>query len=184
MLHETLQPLLAPVVLISACGLMIMALNARAMTSRSRIRQLHHERLEIAELAEATRRVTSTQRLRYLGVGEQSIHLLARLKLMRASLMCMVGCVALMLTSSLFIGIANLDSDYLFDELAIATFVAGIVCMLAGAITFLIELSASLTEVTYEHQRMQALNLSDTHSSASLSDESDRESRKVRRGRK
>ena len=49
MLHEALQPLLAPVVLISACGLMIMALNARAMTSKGRIRQLHLERLAVTE---------------------------------------------------------------------------------------------------------------------------------------
>ena len=64
MLYETLQPLLAPVVLISACGLMIMSLNARTMTSQARIRQLHHERLEIAELADESGSVTPTQRHR------------------------------------------------------------------------------------------------------------------------
>lgn len=159
MLYEALQPLLAPVVLISACGLMIMALNARAMTSKSRIRQLHHERLEIAEFAAAKCSVTPTQRLRYQGVGEQSVHLLARLRLMRVALMCMVGCVVLMLFSSLSIGLANLDDDNLFDELAVATFVSGIVCMLAGTVTFLIELRVSLKEITYEHQRILALEL-------------------------
>ncbi len=50
MIYETIHPLLAPVVLISACGLMIMSLNARTLKSQSRLRRLQHERLEIAEL--------------------------------------------------------------------------------------------------------------------------------------
>ena len=159
MLHEALQPLLAPVVLISACGLMIMSLNARTMTSKSRIRQLHHERLEIVELAASSGGATPTQRLRYEGVGNQSNNLLRRLRLMRASLMFMVGCVVLMLISSLSIGIAGLADGSLFDEFAVITFVAGILSMLAGAATFLFELRISLKEVAYEHQRILALTL-------------------------
>ena len=159
MLYEALQPLLAPVVLISACGLMIMSLNARTLTSQSRIRQLHHERLEIAELAEESGNVSPTQRHRYEGVGNQSINLLYRLRLMRASLMCMVACVALMLVCSLLIGIASTKADSLFGGFAIASFVAGILSMLAGATTFLAEIRISLNEITYEHNRILALEL-------------------------
>ena len=162
MLYETLQPLLAPVVLISACGLMIMSLNARTMTSQARIRQLHHERLEIAELADESGSVTPTQRHRYEGVGNQSINLLSRLRLMRASLMCMVACVVLMLISSLSIGIAGINADSLFDEFAITSFVTGMFSMLAGATTFLVELKISLKEITYEHDRILTLELPDT----------------------
>lgn len=161
MLHEALQPLLAPVVLISACGLMIMCLNARTMASMSRIRRLHHERLEIAERAEAAGGATATQRLRYAGVGDQSDNLLRRLRLMRGSLMCMVGCVVLMLISSLSIGIAGLAAGSAFDEIAVIAFVAGIVSMLIGSATFLVELRISLREITHEHQRMLALTLPD-----------------------
>ncbi|MGB0715344.1 MAG: DUF2721 domain-containing protein [Phycisphaerae bacterium] len=157
MLHEALQPLLAPVVLISACGLMIMALNVRTMSSQSRIRQLHHERLEIAQLAEASNGLTPTQRLRYEGVGNQSNNLLRRLHLMRRSLMCMVGCVVLMLTCSLSIGITGLAEDSPFDELAILAFVSGVLSMLTGAVTFLAELRISLDEIAYEHHRMVSL---------------------------
>lgn len=167
MLYEALQPLLAPVVLISACGLMIMSLNARTMSSKSRIRQLHHERLEIVELAEASGGVTPTQRLRYEGVGNQSNNLLCRLRLMRASLMCMVGCVVLMLISSLFIGIAGINADSVFDELAIVSFIVGILSMLAGAATFLVELRISLKEITYEHERMLALTLPESKDASS-----------------
>ena len=159
MLHEALQPLLAPVVLISACGLMIMALNARTMTSKSRIRQLHHERLEICEKAGERGHATATQRLRYEGVGSQSTNLLCRLRLMRAALMCMVGCVVLMLLSSILIGLDGLNSDAGFEKLAIFTFVAGILSMLAGAVTFFLELRLSLKEVAYEHERIMGLTL-------------------------
>ncbi len=159
MLHEALEPLLAPVVLISACGMMIVALNARTMTSKSRIRQLHHERLEIVERADASGGATPTQRLRYEGVGRQSINLLRRLRLMRASLMWMVGCALLMLISSLLIGLAELNGNSPFDELATVSFVAGIVSMLVGTVTFLFELRISLKEITYEHQRILVLKL-------------------------
>lgn len=157
--YETLQPLLAPVVLISASGLMIMSLNARTMASHSRIRQLHHERIEIAELAEESGQIMQTHRLRYEGVGKQSMDLLDRLRLMRASMMCMVACVVLMLISSLSIGIAGIETDSLFDEFAIASFIAGILSMLAGATTFLAELRISLKEVIYEHDRIMTLQL-------------------------
>lgn len=161
MLHEAIQPLLAPVVLISACGLMIMALNARSMTAKGRIRQFHLERLTICERAAEAGATTMTQRLRYEGVGNQSDNLLCRLRLMRAALICMVGCVVLMLSSSIFIGLDSLKDNTPFESLAIASFVTGILCMLAGAITFLLELRISLREINYEHHRIMALALPD-----------------------
>jgi hypothetical protein len=168
MLHEALQPLLAPVVLISACGLMIMALNARMMTAKARIRQLHHERLEICEKAGEVGTTTMTQQLRYEGVGRQSDNILCRLGLMRSALMCMVGCVVLMLTSSIFIGLDSLNDESPFDSLAIFAFVTGILSMFAGAVIFLLELRLSLREINYEHQRIMSLTLPNAEEGASL----------------
>lgn len=167
MLVDALQPLLAPVVLISACGLMIMALNARAMTSKARIRQLHLERLVITERAAESGVTTPTQRLRYEGVGNQSDNLLCRLRLMRAALMCMVGCVVLMLVSSLLIGLSSTRDGMEFVAVfAVLAFVAGVVSMLAGAVTFLLELRLSLQEIVYEHERIMGLTLPDSDEGA------------------
>ncbi len=157
MLVETLQPLLAPVVLISACGLLIMALNARTMTVKARIRQLHLERLTITEKVGEAGSASSTQRLRYEGVGNQSDNLLRRLQLMRAALMCMVGSVVLMLISSLLIGLHGVLR--ITSIPAVTVFVLGLLSMLAGAAVFLLELRLSLREITYEHQRIMALTL-------------------------
>ncbi len=71
----------------------------------------------------------------------------------------MVACVALLLISSLLIGIASIKADSLFDEFAIANFVAGILSMLAGATTFLAEQRISLKEIAYEHDRILTLKL-------------------------
>lgn len=168
MLHEALQPLLAPVVLISACGLMIMALNARMMTAKARIRQLHIERLAICEKAGDAGAASMTQRLRYEGVGNQTDNILCRLGLMRAALMCMVGCVVLMLASSIFIGLDGLREGSPFDKFAILAFVGGILSMFAGAITFFMELRISLREINYEHKRIMALTLPSSEEGASL----------------
>ena len=157
MLVETLQPLLAPVVLISACGLMIMALNARTMTAKARIRQLHLERLTITENAAQVGSASATQRLRYEGVGNQSDNLLRRLVLMRAALMSMVGCVVLMLVSSLLTGLHGVLE--ITSIPAVTIFVLGVLSMLAGAVVFLMELRLSMREIAYEHRRIMALTL-------------------------
>ena len=159
MLHETLQPLLAPVVLISACGLLTMSLNNRATACTTSIRRLHHERLEISERAAAAGGSTPTERLRYEGVGTQSEQLLRRLRLVRRALVCVVGCVVLMLVSSLSIGLAELTEDSPFESVAVLAFVAGLVSLLVGALTFLVELRISLNEIAYEHDRMLGLSL-------------------------
>ena len=147
MLVESLQPLLAPVVLISACGLMIMALNARAMTAKARIRQFHLERLSICEKANAAGMTTATQRLRYEGVGHQSNNLLCRLRLMRAALMCKVGCIVLMLVSSLLIGLHGIVQATAVP--AVIVFVAGVLSMLIGGCLFFLELRLSLLSLIH-----------------------------------
>ena len=159
MLHVALQPLLAPVVIISACGLLITALNARTMTSKARIRQLHHERLEISEKAARMGVATKVQRLRYEGVASQSTNLLSRLRLMRMALMMMVGYVVLMLISSILIGLESVLNNPVVAKLAVFSFVIGIVSMLSGAMVFLFELRVSLKEIAYEHERIMGLML-------------------------
>ena len=138
MLEEAIQPLLAPVVLISACGLMIMALSEKTQLAGS---------------------ATPTQQLRFQGVGSQSTNLLCRLRLIRSALMCMLGCVALMLISSLLIGLNTTPVGPVAGKLAILVFVSGIVSMLTGAATFLLELRLSLREIAYEHERIMGLSL-------------------------
>ena len=157
MLTETLQPLLAPVVLISACGLLIMALNARVMTAKGRIRQLHNERLAIHERTAEAGHATPAQTLRFEGVGVQSSHLLCRLGMIRGALMCLVVCVVMMLACSLLIGLHGLHD--MFSHLAVGAFVLGILSMLIGTTIFLAELRVSLREVRYEHERLMMLTL-------------------------
>ncbi len=159
MLHETLQPLLAPVVLVSACGLLVMALNARMMTAKARIRQFHLERLTLHDQITRHGSSTPTQSLRYQGVAVQSDIMLLRLRMMRAALMCVVGCVGLMLGSSLLIGLHSAWGAPWLETLAVGLLVAGIGIMLIGVVIFWCELSISLREIRYEHARVMNLAL-------------------------
>jgi len=157
MLEQTLQPLLAPVVMISACGLMILSLNTRVMTVKGRVRQFHLDRLNIRDAAKEAGLASDTQRLRFEGVGEHSVDLLRRLQLLRYALMCLVLCVVGMLTCSLLIGVSLLVPPVVYA--AVASFIAGLLAMLIGALLFLAELRIALRDVIDEHDRVMSLDL-------------------------
>ncbi len=160
MLVDLIQPLLAPAVLVSASGLLVMALNARVMTAKGRIRQFHNERLKLCQTVTDQGAPTPTQLIRDEGLKVQSHHLLCRLRLIRSALMSYVICVSLLLTSSLLIGLSAWQAS--FGHAAIIVFILGVLSMLTGSIIFLAELRISLHEVSYEHQRIMALPLVDS----------------------
>jgi len=161
MLEQTLQPLLAPVVMISACGLMILSLNARVMTAKARLRQFHIERLDIHDAAEQAnghaQPISAAKRKRFVGIGHQAANLIDRIQLLRRSLMCLVVCVIFMLLCSLLIGVSLLVPPVVY--IAVASFIAGVLSMLIGAGLFYAELRISMKEVTAEHEQVMGLEL-------------------------
>lgn len=146
--------------MISACGLLCLALYNRMSSIVTRLRQFHHERLAIytdfPDRAEAERDALN---LRFKGLEHQAHHMLDRGRMMRNSLICMVSCVLSMAVCSLLIGLSLMVEDlYAF---AVAMFVLGLLLMSAGAVLALLELRVSLQQVEYEHDHIIALTLSD-----------------------
>ncbi len=157
MLAESIQPLLAPVVLVSACGLLTLSMNARTMTVKGRLREFHLERLELGDTVAAAGRATDNQRLRFESLGMQSGHLMRRLGLLRAALVGLVSGIVLLLVCMLLIGLSAQVSAA--AAVAYGVFIAGVCSVLVAMVLFLAELRIALAEVRWEHERVMRLTL-------------------------
>ena len=94
-----------PVVVISACGLMSLAFYNRLASIVSRLRGFQRERLhEQEEIHRLTAQsshdeITLTRRLRFLdNLSNQTTRTLRRAKLVRFTLLCLLGTIALLVS--------------------------------------------------------------------------------------
>lgn len=153
---QVIQQLVAPAVMISACGLLCLAQYNRLAAIVARLRQFHHERFEIYE-SMSTSEESEKQLLtaRFEGIGEQADHILQRARTIRNGLICLVGCILCMLASSLAIGLSlTIES---VQPVVVGLFILGVLSMTAAMVFALAELRASLKEVEYEHERIRHL---------------------------
>jgi hypothetical protein len=151
-----IQQLLAPVVMISACGLLCLALFNRLATIVARIRQFNRERLD-QNLRRRGAAIAAQRAMTLLGsaLERQIPRMLHRARLIHRALIGLVSCVICMLISSLGIGLAHLEPAVL--SVAIGCFVLGIGCMLGGMSVALRELTISLADVELEARVLDEL---------------------------
>jgi hypothetical protein len=153
---SSIQQLLAPVVMISACGLLCMGLYNRLSTIIARIRQFNRERLEHAiRQRGAADTVKRMLELHDDALEKQIPGMLHRARLIHRALLCLVACVIGMLVSSLLIGVAMLVPVVLNG--AIAAFVFGVTSMLVGMMFAFRELTVSLSQVQLEAAALEEL---------------------------
>ncbi len=153
---QIIQQLVAPAVMISACGLLSLAQYNRLAVIVGRLRQFHHERLVVYEkMLEAGEPDKQLLTRRYTGIGEQADQILLRAKIVRNGLACLVGCVLCMLGSSLAIGLSLMVESV--QPVVVGLFILGVLNMSAAMVFALLELRASLTQVEYEHDRIGQL---------------------------
>ena len=148
---QTIQQLLAPVVLISACGLLCLALYNRLATIVARIRQFNRERVdELLRMRGAPETVRRTLERHREGLEAQVPGMLRRARLIHLALQCFAWTIAILLVSSLLIGVSMLLPPA--QWVALGVFVAGVVCMLTGVGCAIAELHQSLAQVEFEHE--------------------------------
>lgn len=148
---QAIQQLLAPVVMISACGLLCMAMYNRLTAIVSRIRQFNRERMEdLLRSRGAGETVRRTLQSHREGLDTQVPELLERARLIHRALMCFMGTIAFMVLCSLTIGLSMVFPPAQWA--AFALFVVGLLTMLAGILVELKELRHSLRQVAFEHK--------------------------------
>ena len=154
---ETIESFVAPVVMISANGLLCLALYNRLAAIVSRTRTINKERFDqLARLAVTPPAVAVEAehlRRRAAMLDEMGHQLFDRVRMLRDSLICLLLSVLVMLGCSLALGLAPMSR--VCGPIALVLFVSGAAVMFWGIVLAIQELRVSLDPLTYEHAEIE-----------------------------
>ncbi len=127
---NVIQAMLAPGLMISACGLLILGMNNKYSMVVTRIRLLSEEWRRIKSAKDNP--VDGPAMVRLDSVSAQLDKSLVRLKLVRNAVFCYSLSVAFFIFSSLFIGLRLLAASRPVEWLILGAFTAGVITVLCG----------------------------------------------------
>jgi hypothetical protein len=130
-----IQGMLAPGLMISACGLLLLGMNNKYSLVVNRIRLLNEEKRKIFHLDF----VDEVESNRLSNIELQISHLIERISLVRNAVFSYSMAVALFIVSSVLIGITMNTSTRAFEWLIVAFFYAGMFAVFVGIIFAAIE---------------------------------------------
>ncbi len=151
---QTIQLLVAPVVMISANGLICLALYNRLAAIVSRARAFHKEQFDaLTELSamgldEQGSLKARQLRTRVEGLGQQVGRILRRGRYLRNALMALQAAVLAMLLCSLALGLTTVVAG--IESLPLILFILGVLAMAGGTVLAMRELREALEPVTAE----------------------------------
>jgi len=132
---QLIQGMLAPGLMISACGLLLLGMNNKYSLVVNRIRLLNEEKRKIFH----QEKVDENDSSRLSNIELQISHLIGRISLVRNAVFSYSLAVALFIVSSVLIGITIKKSTLGFDWLIVAFFYAGMFAVFVGIIFAAIE---------------------------------------------
>ncbi|MEZ5069958.1 MAG: DUF2721 domain-containing protein [Bacteroidales bacterium] len=132
---ELIQGMLAPGLMISACGLLLLGMNNKYSLVVNRIRLLNEEKRNIFHAT--THHPDDSSRLNNIEL--QISHLIERISLVRNAVFSYSMGVALFIVSSVLIGVTINQKTPGFDWLIVAFFYAGMFAVFLGIIFAAIE---------------------------------------------
>lgn len=127
-----IQLMLAPAVMINACGLILLGMNNRYSLVVNRIRLLNEEKRRL--LIKVGEKPLSTEdNVRLVSIAKQIEALVYRVKLVRNSVLSLVIAVTLFVFTSILLGISSILSLDKLNYFIIITFLLGMISVLLGA---------------------------------------------------
>jgi Protein of unknown function (DUF2721) len=148
---RTIQLILAPVVMLSACSIFVGGLLSHYAALNARIRMLAHERLDLLRGASDADRLVA-ERLAEIDV--QLPELLRRHGLVHHALLAAYLGVLILVASMCVIAFsAAVDADWLVS-LVLALFVSGLLAVLASVVLISLEVRTSQRAIAFEVQRV------------------------------
>ena len=158
---ETIQSLVAPVVMVSANGLLCLAFYNRLSALANRSRTMNKERFDLVAQLSALQAKGAEGlepehlELRIATLDEIGHQLYNRARWIRFTLMSLLISVLCMLACSLCLGLATLAEA--IAAIAPWLFVAGTISMMAGILAAIEELRGSLQPLLFEHEQIDDL---------------------------
>jgi hypothetical protein len=144
---QIIQLILAPAVMINACGLLLLATSSKYSSVLNRIRLLNDEKRKLFKKA-GEKNFEETQRLESL--ARQLGHLMQRAELVRNSVMCYTGAIALFIITSLLIGFSFLIRGFQSDDATTITFLVGMVMVFVGVLFSFLDAKKGYEIVRYD----------------------------------
>jgi hypothetical protein len=160
-IRDIIALLVAPVVMISACGLLCLAIYNRMAAVVGRARVFLKERfdamakLSTLELESQASPDAHILRLRIATLDTMNDHIIRRAKLLRRSLMCLLASVICMLACSLTLGLSLLIR---VEIIALVIFIVGVIVMAAGIVLAMLELRRALDPLMLEQDATTAFS--------------------------
>ena len=131
---EIIQLMLAPGIMISACGLLLLGMNNKYSLVVNRIRILNEERRRAIRNTTEDRDFNYQETQRLESISMQISSLVFRVKLVRNAVLSYTMAVALFVLTSLFIGFGYLFEISKLNSFITILFLVGMLSVLCGVI--------------------------------------------------
>ncbi len=148
---QAIQLILAPGVMISACGLLLLGISNKFTSVLNRIRILTEEKRKIIHNA-AEREILTHEIQRIESITRQVAGLLVRAQLIRNSVFCYLCAVGLFVITSLLIGADYFMPMLQLRYLILGAFLGGMVVVFVGVIFGVLDTTKGFNIVKFEVQ--------------------------------
>ena len=149
---KAIQLILAPVVMVTACGVLLNGMLAHYAAINDRIRALVAERLGLA-LVTPTESHTALARERLNEIDHQVPTLIHRHRQVHHAILLVNTAIVILVSSMFIIGAAALTDSDTSGTIALFVFLAGTAAVMVGAGFMAIEARSSHASVAYEAMR-------------------------------
>jgi hypothetical protein len=131
---QAIQAIVAPAIMVSACGLLLLALLNRYTVIMSRVRVLSEERRRLVRATTPPAEAAPSEVARLASVLRQLEDLVDRVRLLRNAVMCQVIAVGCFVLTSLLIGLRVAGPEWLALAHPLPVFVVGMAVLFAGVV--------------------------------------------------
>jgi hypothetical protein len=148
---QAIQLILAPGVMINACGLLLLGISNKFTSVLNRIRALTEEKRKLI-LNAAEREFNSAENQRIESITRQVIGLLNRARLIRNAVFCYLAAVGLFVGTSLLIGVDFFVPILQLRYLILGSFLSGMITVFFGVVFGVFDTMKGFNIVKFEVQ--------------------------------
>lgn len=155
---QIIQLILAPVVMVTACGIIIGGMQNRNAAINDRLRALARERLDLLRIASATSAQDDPYLMERLDeIETQTPGLLRRHSLAHQAVLTVYSAIMLFVLCMFVIAVAAQTHAAWIATGALLVFLAGTLVLLLGIVRIVMEVRQELVAVHFEVERVMAL---------------------------
>jgi len=154
---KTISLILAPVVMLTACGLLVSGMLQQYSAINGRVRAMTAERLSLLGETEAGAN-NARGRERRIEIDHQVPMLLHRHRLVRDAVLCVYAAVLVFVSSMFVIAAAAEAKSGALATAALVVFLAGTAVLLVGMVFIALDIRTSHESLEYETTRVLGLD--------------------------